>query len=71
MSAPQNPLSTTDYQPSVIAPVIPSSASSFPVSPLPNDNQPFPAVTGYPAAGAPSPIPGDQPSREYLPARRT
>lgn len=45
---------------------IPSSPTTFGVSQIPS-------VTGYPAAGTPTPqLPiGEQPSREYLPQRRT
>lgn len=52
----------------VISPTIPSSPTPFGVSPIST-------VTGYPAAGTPSPIntpqlsTPDQPSREYLPGR--
>lgn len=54
----------SDYQPSVITPTLPSSPAPF-----------ANGVTGYPAAGTP-PSPSlngaaDQPSREYLPSRRT
>lgn len=64
---PVAPPSQTDYQSPVIASTIPSSPAPFGVAGSP--------VTGYPAAGTPSPIntplTGDLPSREYLPSRRT
>lgn len=63
---PAAPSSQTDYQPSAIVPAIPSSPAPFGVGAV---------GTGYPAAGTPSPIntplTGEQPSREYLPSRRT
>lgn len=63
---PAAPPSQTDYQSAVITPTIPSSPAPFGVAG---------PVTGYPAAGTPSPIitplTGEQPSREYLPSRRT
>lgn len=67
-----SPASPTDYQPSAIAPTIPSS-------PAPFAGGGAATVTGYPPAGTPNPIntpintplTGEQPSREYLPSRRT
>lgn len=72
---PAAPPSQTDYQPSVIPSVIPPTITSNPTS-FGGIAGSGASVTGYPAAGTPSPIntplTGDQqPSREYLPARRT
>lgn len=70
---PAAPPSQTDYQqPSaIIPPTIPSSPAPAPFG-VPSGG---PSVAGYPAAGTPTPINtslnAEQPSREYLPSRRT
>lgn len=64
---PIAPTSQTDYNQSpVIAATIPSSPAPFGI--------PGGAATGYPPAGTPASGPAltaEQPSREYLPQRRT
>lgn len=72
------PNSQTDY-PSAIIPTIPSSPAPFGAPGIPSSGVATLTGTGYPPAGTPTPIntpintplTGEQPSREYLPSRRT